>query len=189
MLHTFDLNAELETLKNGGLILYPTDTVWSIGCDATNPDAVDKVYELKKRDRSQPFILLVSSVEMLKKYVESMHPRVETLLAYHVRPLTVIYERAINLPQNVFAPDGSIGIRVVRDEYCQRLIEAFGRPLVAANANVSGEPQPSHFGEVSSAIIVGVNHVVKHRQMDKEMNEPSVVARVGEGSELEFLRE
>lgn len=188
MLHTFDFEAPLITLENGGLVLYPTDTTWAIGCDATNSEAVEKAYALKQRDRSKPFTLLVSSVEMLKHYVERVHPRVETLLAFHERPLTVIYERGINLPQNLLAPDGSIGIRVVKDDYCRQLIEGLGRPIVAADANITGEESPGHFGEISSAIIIGTDHVVKHRQMDKNMGEPSVVARVGEDSELEFLR-
>lgn len=188
MLHTFKLGAPLSTLENGGLILYPTDTTWGIGCDATNRDAIEKAYELKKRSRSKPFYLLVSSIEMLKKYVERVHPRVETLLVYHERPLTVIYDQGINLPSNLLAADGSIGVRLAKDEYCRNLIEEFGRPIVATSANISEEPCPGHFGEISSSIIIGVDHVVKHRQMDKEMNQPSVVARIGEDSELEFLR-
>lgn len=188
MLHTFDFEVPVLALENGGIILYPTDTIWGIGCDATNAEAVEKVYALKQRDRSKPFILLVSSIDMLRKYVERVHPRVETLLVYHERPLTIIYDQPVNLPRNVLAPDGSIGIRIVKDEYCRQLIERFGRPIVSTSANISDEPFPSHFGEISSAVIIGVDHVVKHRQMDKEMGEPSVVARISDGAELEFLR-
>ena len=188
MLRTYDLDAIVGKLENGGLILYPTDTIWGIGCDATNAEAVERVFELKKRERANPFILLVSSIDMVKNYVEFVHPRVETLLAFHDRPLTIVYDQAVNLPQNVMAPNGSIGIRIVKDDFCRQLIEQFGRPIISTSANISDQPFPNHFGEISSTVIIGVDHVVKHRRMDKEMPGPSPVARIGADSELEFLR-
>ncbi len=189
MVNYYDLEPILACLESGGTILYPTDTIWGIGCDATNADAVAKVYHLKDRQPDKPFVLLVSSIEMLKEYVEHVHPRVETLLLFHERPLTIIYEQAKNLPAISFGSDGSIAIRVTQDPFCKVLIDAFGKPLVSTSANISNEPFPNHFGEISSAVIIGVDHVVKYRTMDKDMNQPSVIAKLGENGELEFLRE
>ncbi|HHM21514.1 MAG TPA: threonylcarbamoyl-AMP synthase [Bacteroidetes bacterium] len=188
MANHFDLEPIITCLKNGGTILFPTDTIWGIGCDATRIEAVEKVFEIKKRDRHKPFVLLVSSVDMLKEYVEQVHPRVETLLAFHQRPLTIIYPKAKNLAPNACAADGSVAIRIVTDPFCQQLIASFAKPLVATSANIAGTPAPAHFGEISSSIIVGVNYVVKHRQMDKNMDQPSVIARIQPNGELEFIR-
>ena len=187
MVHNYELQPILTTLEDGGVILYPTDTIWGIGCDATNEAALEKVHELKKGNPTRPFIILVSSLEMLRKYTPLLHPRLDTLLRYHKRPLTIIYEKAINLAPNATAPDGSVGIRIVKDKFCRDLIEAFGRPIVSASANIFEEPAPNHFGEISSSIIVGVDYVVKHRQMDKEMGQPSVVAKLDENEELVFI--
>ena len=189
MVQNYDLDGAVNTLLNGGLILYPTDTIWGIGCDATNEAAVDKVYELKKRDRSKPLIILVDSISMLKQYVAHLHPRIETLLTYHVRPLTVVYENAINLPANLTGADNSIAIRIVKDPFCNALISAFGRPLVSTSANVSNEPFPSNFGSVSSEIIQGVDYVVKHRQNEKVNGQPSVMVKLSDKEELIFLRD
>ena len=189
MVQLYDLEPILNSLENGGTILYPTDTIWGIGCDATNAVAVEKVYALKRQERHHPFILLVSSIEMLKMYVDRVHPRIETLLLFHERPLTIIYPNAKNLAPNAIAADLSVAIRIPHDPFCKELIENFGRPIVATSANIEDAPFPNHFGEISSAVIIGVDHVVKHRRMDKEMNQPSVIARLDEQGELEFLRE
>ena len=176
-------------LEKGGLILYPTDTIWGIGCDATNPQAIEKIFELKKRDISKPFVLLVDSISMLKDYVEHVHPRVETLLNYHVKPLTMIYDQAKNLPSIAQGGDGSVAIRVVLDPFCKELISHFGKPLVSSSANVSNQPFPANFGGISSEIISGVNYVAKWRQGEKQLNQPSVIAKLSEKEELVFLRE
>lgn len=189
MVQNYDLDGAVKTLLNGGLILYPTDTIWGIGCDATNAKSVDQVYDLKRRDRSKPLIILVDSIAMLRNYVAHLHPRLETLLIYHVRPLTVVYEHAINLPANLVGKDGSIAIRIVQDPYCKALISAFGRPLVSTSANISNEPFPSNFGSVSSEIIQGVDYVVKHRQHEKVNGKPSVMVKLSDKEELIFLRD
>lgn len=191
MTQNYNLTKISAILENGGTILYPTDTIWGIGCDATNAMAVDKIYSLKQRDRSKPFVMLVSSLEMLQDYVVHVHPRIETLLLYHLKPLTIIYEKAKNLPPIMTAPGGSIAIRIPQDEFCRNLIETFGKPLVATSANVSDQPFPSHFGEISSDILQGVDHVVRYRQRDKNMSAPSVIAKLADPvrAELEFLRE
>jgi len=176
-------------LESGDVILYPTDTIWGIGCDATNPLAVEKVFELKRRDRSKPFVILVSCIEMLKEYVREVHPRMHTLLSFHTRPLTVIYDQGIGFAPNAIGQDGSVAIRVVQDDYCRQLINSFGKPIVATSANISNEPFPGNFGEISSDVISRVDHVVRFRQEEKSLGEPSVLVKVEKNGEFIFLRE
>ena len=189
MVQNYTLEPVISTLESGGLILYPTDTIWCIGCDATNPEAVRQIRDLRRCDPTEPFILLAASIEMLHIYVPFVHPRVETLLLFHTRPLTVVYEEGALLPAEALGPDGSVAFRIPQDDFCKQLLETFGKPIVAAPAHVCSTPYPHHFGEISSAIIEGIDHVVKHRQMEKEMGEPSVIARMSEEEELIFLRE
>jgi len=177
-----------KVLTDGGIILYPTDTIWGIGCDACNAHAVEKIFELKKRDRSKPFILLADSVQMIQEYVAEVHPRLDTLLSFHVRPLTVIYEGARNLPPNLIAADGSIGFRIPQDNFCKALIKSFGKPLVATSANISNEPFPTNFGTISSEVIQGVDYVVKtHSEAHMDSN-PSVIVKISAKGELDFIR-
>lgn len=189
MVQNYLLEPILETLESGGLILFPTDTIWGIGCDATNPASVTRIRQLRQLPPSLPLTLLAPSIEMVKEYVSQIHPRIETLLQFHTRPLTIIYDQARNLPQEAAATDGSIAFRVPRNSFCMEMLEEFGKPIVATAACVGTTPYPKHFGEISSAIIEGIDFVVKYRQMDKEMDEPSVVARVGEDEELIFIRD
>jgi L-threonylcarbamoyladenylate synthase len=189
MVQNYLLEPILETLENGGLMLFPTDTIWGIGCDATNPLAVARIRALRQLPPDQPLVLLADSVGMLKRHVVHIHPRVETLLNFHTRPLTVVYDHSLGLPAAAAAADGSIAFRIPRDKFCLEVIESLGRPIVATAACIGHHPYPKHFGEISSAVIEGIDYVVKYRQMDKDMAEPSVVARIGEDEELEFLRE
>ncbi len=189
MVQNYQLEPILETLENGGLMLFPTDTIWGIGCDATNPVAVARIRELRQLPPEQPLVLLADSIEMLKQHVAHIHPRVQTLLAFHTRPLTIIYNQAIGLPSDATASDGSVAFRIPQDKFCLEILQSLGRPIVAAAACIGNQPYPKHFGEISSAVIEGIDYVVRYRQMDKEMAEPSVVARIGEDEELEFLRE
>lgn len=177
----------IDTLNSGGTILYPTDTIWGIGCDACNARAIDKVYALKQRDPAKPFIVLAASLAMVKQYVNQVHPRIDTLLGYHKRPLTVVYEQARNLPPNLIAADGSVAIRIPQDDYCRSLIQAYGKPLVATSANISNEPFPKHFGAISSSVIEGVDHVMRGKR-DVIESEPSVIVRLSPKGELIFLR-
>lgn len=176
-------------LQTGGLILYPTDTIWGIGCDATNAEAVAKVYALKERDSSKGLILLVDSIEMLSNYVEHIHPKIDTLLQFHQRPLTIVYNKGKNLPENVTAPDGSVAIRVTHDPFCKDIIHQFGKPIVSTSANLSDEPWPKNFGNINFDIIRGVNYVVKFRQEDKKAGEPSVIVKLNSDEELDYIRE
>ncbi len=176
-------------LKVGGTILYPTDTVWGIGCDATQEDAVERIYQLKGTDPSEPFTILVSDIQMLKQYISHLHPRIETLLFYHSRPLTIIYENPKNLPQNLLSPDNTAAIRITTDPFCQEIIHRLGKPVVATSANVVDNPFPKSFGEISSQIIKEVDYVVKYRQNDKDFAPPSVMVKYDEKGELIFLRD
>lgn len=190
MLFQDKLSDIIDVLQRGGIILYPTDTIWGIGCDATNEAAVARVAQLKQRDPSKSgFVVLVDSLDMLQKHVAHIHPRIETLLAFHSRPLTVIYDEGINLAPNALAPDGSVAIRIAQDNFCRVLIHELGRPIISTSANVSNEAFPSHFGAISSAIIQGVDYVVRYRQEDHNVGEPSVIVRLSSDEELDFIRE
>ena len=178
-----------DILDEGGTILYPTDTIWGIGCDATNEGAVHKIFALKNREITKPFLLLVDSLDMLKNYVVHLHPRIETLLLFHTKPLTVVYEEGKNLPDISVAADRSVAIRVVQDSFCKELIGKFGKPLIATSANLSDQPYPANYGSISSDILSGVDYVVKWKQGEKIQNEPSVIVRLSDKEELIFLRE
>lgn len=184
-----DISEIASLLRKGSIICYPTDTVWGIGCDALHEASVDRISTLKGRSPKQGYVLLVSNIEMLKRFVPKIPPRLETLLTHHTRPLTMIYAETLGLPQWVKAPDGSAAIRVATDEFCQELIETFGNPIVSTSANKHGEPFPPTFGAISSEILVGVDYVVKYRQDDKEPAEPSSIAKLDRYQELEFIRE
>ncbi|HMG14838.1 MAG TPA: L-threonylcarbamoyladenylate synthase [Saprospiraceae bacterium] len=175
-------------LEQGGVILYPTDTIWGLGCDATNIEAIEKIIHIKERSPEKGFVLLVDSLEMLKNFVKYIHPKIETLLSYHNRPLTVIYPDPKNLPTKVFAPDGSAGIRITKDEFCKELIWGLGKPIISTSANLTGEAFPANFGEINSLIIQQVDYVVKYRQNDHRAHEPSVIVKMSGKKELEFLR-
>ena len=189
MVQNYDLDNALAVLRNGGLILYPTDTVWSIGCDATNPLAAAQIRQLKRTDDAFGLEVLVNSLEMLRAYVGRLHPRIETLLLYHVRPLTVLYDQARNLPDSLLAIDGSISIRLVQDNYCSELIGTLGKPLVAAPADLRNDYFPVNFGAISSDVIERVDYVSRYRRSDKAPAQPSVMVKLSVKDELEFLRE
>ena len=184
-----DISEIALLLQRGSIICYPTDTIWGIGCDALHEAAVDRISTLKGRVPDKGYVLLVSDIEMLKRFVPKMPPRLETLLTHHLRPLTMIYAESVGLPQWVKAPDGSVAIRVATDEFCKELIAAFGNPIISTSANKSGAPFPPTFGAISSEILAGVDYVVKYRQDDKEPGQPSSIAKLDRYQELEVVRE
>lgn len=184
-----EIEGAVRALENGGIILYPTDTLWSIGCDATDPVGVERVCRLKGSKSAEGLELLVDSIQMLKEYVEHLHPKIETLLLYHARPLTVLFDNARNLPDRLIGPDGTIAVRIVQDEFCRHLISETNRPLVATPASTGSSQYPVNFGAISSEIIESVDYVIKYRQNEKTPGEPSVMIRLSERDELEFLRE
>lgn len=175
-------------LQDGNTILYPTDTIWGLGCDATQHDAVERIYSIKQRPIDKPMILLVDSVDMLKNYVEQIHPRIETLLMYHQRPLTLIYNQAKNLPQISFSKDGTVAIRISNDDFSQALIRKFGKPIISTSANISDETTPSFYHEISTKVKDLVDYIVPYGQEDTTIKDPSVIARLDLEGNLELIR-
>ncbi len=183
-----DLNQALETLKAGGLILYPTDTIWGIGCDATNPEAVEKIFALKGRDKGKSMIILLGNDNQLQSYVSEVPEVAYELLEATDKPLTIIYSNAKNLAANVVAEDGSIGIRVVNHPFCEQLLQRFRKPIVSTSANISGEASARNFVEVSDEIVNGVDYVVKFGQQDPSNGTASTIMKLDPSGKFEFIR-
>ncbi len=178
----------IQVLQSGGVILYPADTIWGIGCDAANPEAVRKVYAIKGRDFQKPLIVLVSGIAQLYEVVQSVHPRIDTLLHFHERPLTIIYPGAREPYRHLAAKDGSLGVRVVREGFCHLLLTGYGHPLVSTSANLSGQESPIRFGSISSEIISKVDYALPAFTEKDLTGRPSVIARYDANGELDFLR-
>lgn len=168
---TNELNNSLNVLRNQKTLLYPTDTVWGIGCDATSEDAVAKVFEIKQRSESKSLVILVDSFEMLKKYIPKVSEAVLDLLKKTTNPTTIIYENPLGLSKNVVAADNTVAIRIVQNEFCIRLINQFGKPIVSTSANMSGNPTPKSFAEIEPSILDSVDYVVNLQRED--VNEKS----------------
>ncbi len=178
----------LKTLSAGGLILYPTDTVWGIGCDATNADAVKKVYQLKQRDDSKALIVLIDSAEHLDHYVVDVPMIARELIDVAVKPLTIIYEGAYNLAPNVLGDQDSVGIRIPNDEFCHRLCERFGKPIVSTSANVSGHPTAKTFADIDASIVQGVDYAVQYRRDDTSRHQPSNIILLSRDGTFKIIR-
>ena len=183
-----DIQACLEALKKGALILYPTDTVWGIGCDASNEAAVAKIFALKKRVDTKAMIILVEEEQSILHYVEDAHLQVFDYIKGIHKPTTVIYQKAKNLANNLMAADESIAIRITKDPFCKSIIMQLGKPLVSTSANISGYPTPLCFQDISLDIIEGVDYVVKHRQEETELQQPSSIVKWNEDGELIIIR-
>lgn len=186
-----DFSAEVEAalgrLRKGEVILYPTDTIWGLGCDATNEEAIKKIYRLKQRDDSKSLIILLTDEREVLQYVSAPDLAVFDFLEQQERPTTVIFEGAINLPPNLVSEDGSIAIRLVQDEFCRHLVRRLRKPLVSTSANISGQPSPRFFDEVSGEIKSGVDYIVQWRQEDKTPAQPSQIIRWRNGG-VEYIR-
>jgi len=178
----------LTVLKRGGLILYPTDTVWGIGCDATNAEAIEKVYALKKRQDRRNLICLVNDLNMLEQYVENVPAAAYDILKFTNKPITIIYDDPIRVSENLIAEDNSLAIRVVEDEFCKKLIRKFRRPLVSTSANLSGEKTPSNFQEISPEILEGVDYVVNLHH-DKKSVPPSTIIKLKNDGSVKVIRQ
>lgn len=183
-----ELEKALEVVKAGGIILYPTDTIWGIGCDATNEDAVQKVMALKGRSASKSLIVLVDNDTKLASYVREIPDVAYDLIEYAENPLTIVYSNAKNLAPSVINEDGSVGIRVVKHTFCQQLIQRFRLPIVSTSANISGEPAPKNFSEVSQEIIDGVDYVVNLEQEVSEEKTPSTIMKLSPDGLFTFIR-
>jgi L-threonylcarbamoyladenylate synthase len=183
-----DIKQALKILREGGIILYPTDTIWGIGCDATREDAVSRIYSLKNRQDSKAMIVLLDNENRLNQYIKEVPEIAWQLLETIVEPTTIIYPGAKNLAANLIADDGSIAVRIPKDEFCQKLILQFKRPLVSTSANISGEKSPAIFDEISQSISKGVDYIVNWKQDDVFPAKPSSILKLGLGGEIQIIR-
>lgn len=183
-----DINEAIEVLRRGGIILYPTDTIWGLGCDATNNSAVKKIYEIKQRTDEKNMLVLLDNEDKLTQYVDV--PDIAwQLIEVTDKPLTVIYPGAASLAQNLIADDGSVGIRITADEFCRKLIRSFGKPIVSTSANISGKSWPATFKDIEKDIIRSVDYVVRYRQNDNKPGKPSGIIKLGKNGEVKVIRE
>lgn len=178
----------LKTLSAGGLILYPTDTVWGIGCDATNAEAVKRVYQLKRRDDNKALIVLIDSVDHLDHYVIDVPMIARELIDVAVKPLTIIYEGAYNLAPNLMGEGESVGIRIPSDEFCHRLCERYGKPIVSTSANVSGQPTATTFAAIDESIVQGVDYAVNYRRDEATPRQPSNIIMLHHDGTFKIIR-
>ncbi|MBQ0024593.1 MAG: threonylcarbamoyl-AMP synthase [Bacteroidales bacterium] len=184
-----EINAAIEVLKDGGIILYPTDTVWGLGCDATNEDAVRRIYEIKQRSDSKSLITLVSDADMLGKYVKIIPETAINLIEVNDKPMTIIYPGAMNLASNVIAEDGTVGIRIPMSEWCVELVKRFRKPIVSTSANISGEETPAFYDEIPIEIIESADWVADPYLEEGATGEPSQIIKVGLRGEIAVLRQ
>lgn len=183
-----DLKKAVEVLQNGGIILYPTDTIWGIGCDATNEKAVKKVYEIKKREDSKSMLVLMENINLLERYIEEIPEVAFDLIELSEKPVTIIYDGAKNIAQNLIASDGSIGIRITTEKFTQQLIQRFKKPIVSTSANISGEPSPANYSEISEEIKSAVDYIVEYRQDDFSKSVASSIIKLGKNGEVKVIR-
>ena len=183
-----DLTQALAALPAGKLILYPTDTVWGIGCDATNPDAVQKIYQLKQRSDAKAMLSIIDSNAKLPALMKEVPEIAYELTAIATEPLTIIYPNVTGVAANLLAEDGSAGIRVCNEPFCQALCQRFRKPIVSTSANISGEPTPAFFNEISNAILQGVDYIVKFRQQDKTPHQPSHILKLAVNGTFTIIR-
>jgi L-threonylcarbamoyladenylate synthase len=183
-----DIKESLNTLRQGGILLYPTDTIWGLGCDPTNETAVNKIFKIKSRGESKSLIILVDSLSLLERYVAEIPEIVYELAEVSETPLTIIYPKGKNLAAGVCSEDGSVAIRVCHDEFCRELINRFRKPIVSTSANLSGSPSPGHFDEIDKTLMGKVDFVVKHRQNDRSKGTASPVIKVNLDGTIKIIR-
>jgi len=183
-----DIEQSLKVLNHGGVILYPTDTIWGIGCDATNPVAVERIFAIKRRSETQSMLCLVDGFDMLASYVDDVPDIAVLLIEKAAKPLTIIYHKAENLAANLIAGDGSVGIRIIHEPFCQRLIRELGKPLVSTSANISGEPTPCIFDDISAEIKTSVDYIVSWRQDDRQSVTASSIIQLNVDGSYQRLR-
>ena len=184
-----DIKQAIEILNKGGIILYPTDTVWGLGCDATNAEAVKRIYEIKHRIDSKALITLVDSEVKIQFYVRDVPPVAWDLMELSEKPVTIIYDTARNLADNLIANDGSVGIRVTNEAFSKELCFRFKKAIVSTSANISGEASPACFSEISQEIKDAVDYICHSRQNEKKKSRPSSIIKLGTGGEIKVIRE
>lgn len=183
-----EIHNALATLKSGGIILYPTDTVWGLGCDATNEEAVAKLNEIKGRSADKSLIVLLDNDNKLQSYINEVPDVAYELIEYAENPLTIIFSGAKNLAKSVINANGSVGVRVVKHDFCEQLIQRFRKPIVSTSANISGQPTPRFFDEIEPEIIEAVDYVVNLEQELREIKKPSTIVKLGPSGQFEFIR-
>ncbi|MEI7472964.1 MAG: L-threonylcarbamoyladenylate synthase [Chitinophagaceae bacterium] len=183
-----DIKECLAVLETGGIILYPTDTIWGIGCDATNANAVAKIFALKQRSDEKSMVVLVSDEATIPKYITQPNLKVFDYIKGIHKPTTVIYQGAVGLATGVLSSDGTAAIRIVKEDFCKALIERLGRPLVSTSANISGYPAPTIFNDIDIAIKNGVDYVVQYRQEEDSITQPSAIIKWGDDGQLHIIR-
>jgi L-threonylcarbamoyladenylate synthase len=177
-----------EVLKNGGIILYPTDTVWGLGCDATKSKSVEKIFKIKKRPEKKSLIILLDQNEKLYQYVENVPEIAFDMMESINTPLTIVYPQAKNMAKNLISEDGSIAIRVVKDEFCRKLISLLNKPLVSTSANITGQPAPLIFHKIAPEIVKSVDYVVNYAQTRLDQVKPSTIIKFNKKGEYEIIR-
>ncbi len=183
-----DIRQAVEVLNRGGIILYPTDTIWGIGCDATNAEAVKRVFEIKQREDAKALITLVDSEAKVQAYVREMPDVAWDLMEVADSPLTIIYDGARNLAPNLLAEDGSVGIRVTHETFSNYLCLRFKRPIVSTSANLSGQPSPRCFADIAPEIVAAVDYVCTSRRQETVCPSPSHIIKLGVGGEVKVIR-
>ncbi len=186
--YTNDIEKCLDTLKKGEIILYPTDTIWGIGCDATNTEAVAKIYAIKKRDEKKSMIILLAHENDIKNYAKEPNEKIKNLIATTEKPLTIIYPDAKKLAPNLINEDGTIAIRVVKNAFCEYLIKAFRKPIVSTSANISGEKTATNFIDISTKIIAHADYIVAYKQHKQNQSNTSKIIK-WEGEKLILIRD
>ena len=183
-----DIKAAVEVMKKGGVILYPTDTVWGIGCDATNAEAVAKIYKIKRREESKAMICLVDSDNRIQRYVRDVPEVAWDVMTLATKPTTVILDGANGLAPNLIAEDGSIAIRITREEFSKELCYRMQRPIVSTSANISGEPAAQNYRDISEEILNTVDYVCKSRRNEHKPHQPSSIIRLRKDGEVTIIR-
>lgn len=188
MFSSEDINAALNILRGNGIILYPTDTIWGLGCDATSQEAIEKIFRIKSREANKSLLILVNNEQMLERYVHNIPEIAFELLSVTEDPLTIIYPGGKNLAKGVCSEDGSVGIRICHEEFCRELISRFRKPLVSTSANFSGKPSPQFFDEIDKELIGSVDYVVKYRQDDRQKRSASPVIKLNSDGSIKIIR-
>lgn len=183
-----DILNSVQALKHNGVLLYPTDTIWGLGCDASNESAIDKIFKIKHREKAKGFIVLMKDFEQLQAYVDVIPEKAINLISYFDKPLTIIYKSAKNLAPSCFYPDGSIAIRIPRDTFCNELLTQYGKPIVSTSANISNHKSPSFFNEIDGEVISSVDYCVQYRQEDSTPREASRIIRFNDKEDLIVVR-
>jgi len=183
-----DITKALEVLQNGGTILYPTDTIWGIGCDATNSKAISKIYKIKYRQQNKLLTIMANSVEMIANYVEDVPDIALELIESYKEPITIVYDKARNLPKNLVPDDGSIGIRIPKSEFCLELIRQLGKPISSTSANISGDSEPLSFSKINPEIKDAVDYICTTNKMYFYSSKPSTVLKVTTDGQMQIIR-